>query len=176
MRRSGVAVLGLAAMLAVPALAQDGVREGVERAVTQPLRDTRIRDERIPPILQRAASAPYSLHGIKTCAALRAEIAGLDAALGADVDTPAKAQGEGAALAAMAAGEAIRAIVPGLGLVRVVTGANRQQRRVQGAVFAGAVRRGYLKGVGQARGCAPPAAPTRAAQAAIPKALPAGDE
>ena len=160
------------AMLAVPAPAQNGVGESIEREVTRPLRDTRIRDERIPPILQLAASAPYSLRGMNSCARIRAEIVKLNGALGQDVDTPGKEQGEGSELAAVAAGEAIRSIIPGLGLVRVVTGANRQQRRVQAAVFAGAVRRGFLKGIGQGKGCAPPAAPTAAARRAVPKLAP----
>jgi hypothetical protein len=46
-----------------PAFAQDGV----ERAATQPLRDTRIKDEKIPPILQLAASAPYSTTDTQSC-------------------------------------------------------------------------------------------------------------
>nr|WP_253201240.1 hypothetical protein [Sphingomonas quercus] len=164
------------AALAIPASAQDGVGQRVEREATRPLRDTRLRDEKIPPILQLAASAPYSLRNMNSCAQIRAEIGKLNTALGQDVDTPAREQGEGARLAAAAAGEAMRAIIPGLGLVRIVTGADKQQKRVEAAVLAGAIRRGYLKGIGQTKGCPPPAAATRAARSAVPKLMPVKDD
>lgn len=151
----------------------------VERAVTQPLRDTRIRDERIPEVLQLAESAPYSMRGTGNCAALRREIAGLDAVLGVDADADAETPGRGAEVAAAATSAAIGALIPGLGLIRVLTGADAQQRRVQAAVQAGTVRRSFLKGLGAARGCAPPAAPTNAARQAVPalpeRTAPAGD-
>ena len=145
-------------------------RAAIERAATSPLRDTRIKDDKIPLILQLAASAPYSLKGITNCASIAAEVGKLNTALGTDVDIPGKKKGEGSAIAAEAAGEAVRSIIPGLGLVRVVTGADKQQRRVQAAVYAGSVRRGYLKGIGLSRHCSVPAAPTKAAQLDTPEA------
>lgn len=162
----------LAAVIAAPVLAQNA-GDAAKKAATEPLRATRIKDEKIPPILQHAASAPYSLSGISGCAGIKAEVQRLNAALGADVDTPGKEPGEGSAIASAAASSAVSSIVPGLGLLKVVTGADKQQRRVQGAVHAGSVRRGFLKGVGLARGCAFPAAPTAAARKAVPQALPA---
>lgn len=146
--------------------AQD--RSPVERSLTQPLRDTRIRDERIPEVLQLAESAPYSTHGTGNCSALGREIARLDAALGTDADAEAETPGRGAEVAAAATSAAIGALIPGLGLIRVLTGADAQQRRVQAAVQAGTVRRSFLKGLGAARGCSPPAAPTALARRAVP--------
>lgn len=154
--------------ITAPAQAQDSVG----RAVTEPLRDTRVKDDKIPPILQQAASAPYATSGLKSCGAIRDEIAKLDAALGPDVDTPAKDKGEGAAVAAAAARAVVNSFIPGLGLVRVVTGADKQQRRAEAAVYAGSVRRGYLKGVGLSRKCQPPAAPSFDARKATPEILP----
>lgn len=156
--------------LASPAVAQQASK--VERAVTQPLRDTRIKDDKIPEILQLAASAPYSTRGVKTCKQIRAEVVKLDGALGRDVDSVTNKDGEGSAMAATAAGEVVKAILPGLGLVRVITGADKQQRRVEAAVYAGSVRRGFLKGMGLTKGCSVPAAPTKAAQAEVPELLP----
>jgi hypothetical protein len=140
----------------------------VERAATQPLRDARIDDDEIPEVLQMAASAPYSTRGMRSCAAIGAEIARLDAALGADADAPGTEPGRGAEVAAAATRAAIGSIIPGLGLLRVVTGADRQQARVEAAVQAGTIRRSFLKGMGAQRGCAPPAAPTREAREAVP--------
>ncbi len=145
----------------------------IERAATQPLRDTRLKEDKIPPILWLAASAPYSTQDMTSCAKISAEIAKLNTALGVDVDIPGKKKGEGSEIAAAAAGEVVRSIIPGLGLVRVVTGADKQQRRVQAAVYAGSVRRGFLKGLGLSKHCPAPAAPTREAQLATPEILPA---
>ncbi len=168
MRLLLIPMLALPLLASVPAEAQQ--QNAIERAATSPLRDTRIKDDKIPLILQLAASAPYSLKGITNCASITAEVNKLNTALGADVDVAGKKKGEGSAIAAEAAGEAVRSIIPGLGLVRVVTGADKQQRRVQAAVYAGSVRRGYLKGIGLSRHCSAPAAPTRAAQVDKPEA------
>lgn len=161
-------VIMLASGLSSGAEAQ--VKKGVENAVREPLRDTRIEDDKIPPVLASAASAPYSLVGMGSCVAISSEIDDLTRALGPDVDLPGKAKGEGAAIAAAAAGEVVKSLIPGLGVVRVVTGADKQQRRVQAAVYAGSVRRGFLKGIGLNRHCASPAVPSKEALAAIPDA------
>jgi hypothetical protein len=44
--------------------------------------------------------------------------------------------------------------------VRKLSGAERHDRFVQAAINGGAVRRAYLKGLGEAHGCQPPAAPS----------------
>jgi hypothetical protein len=144
---------------------------GIGHVVTQPLRDTRLREQKIPPVLQRAASAPYSSAGTGSCAAIAAQIRELNGALGADVDTPAKQKGEGSAIAAAGARAVVGTLIPGLGLVRVLTGADKAQRRAEAAVYAGAVRRGYLKGLGLAKRCAGGAAPTASSLAARPELL-----
>jgi hypothetical protein len=168
-----VLILAGVAALAIAGAAQAQVGERVGRAATRPLRDTRIIEDKIPPVLQRAASAPYAQSGAGTCKQIASSIAELDAVLKADFDGVVESTGEGARLAGVATGEAIRTIVPGLGLVRYVTGADKQQQRVEAAVLAGAVRRGYLKGIGLSKGCKPPAAPKLAARRATPHLLPA---
>ena len=154
-------------VLATSAAAQDQ-RGPVESAVTQPLRDTRISEDRIPEALQLAASAPYSTRGLESCAAIRAEIARLDGALGPDADAAGVEPRRATEIAAAATRLAVNTLIPGLGIARVVTGADRQQRRAEAAVHAGSIRRSFLKGLGSARGCRPPAAPTRAATEARP--------
>lgn len=145
------------------------VKDNIAREATQPLRDTRIEKEKIPDILQLAASAPYSSVGTKSCATIAAEIGKLNTALGADADAPAQQKGEGAAVAAAGARAVVNTLIPGLGLVRVITGADKAQRRAEAAVYAGSIRRGYLKGLGLSKGCRPPAAPTAASIADRPE-------
>ena len=172
MRRThALSGLGSIALMLAPVAAQAAgpQDDSVGKAVTQPLRDVRIADKKIPPILQLAASAPYSSQNTRSCAAIAGEVRRLNAALGTDVDVPGQPKGEGSALAAVAARTAVNTLIPGLGIVRVITGADKQQRRVEAAVYAGSTRRPYLKGIGLARGCKVPAAPTAAAVADRPE-------
>ena len=153
------------ALTPMSAFAADSVQDDVGKAVTQPLRDTRIVDKKIPDILQLAASAPYSSANTQSCAAIAGEVRRLDDALGRDVDAPGVTKSERAEIAAVAARTAVNTLIPGLGIVRVLTGADKQQRRAEAAVYAGSVRRAYLKGMGLARRCGVPAAPTAQAVA-----------
>lgn len=160
--------------IAAPSLAQEN-DTSIRRAAEQPLRDTKIKQDKIPEILQLAASAPYSSANTKSCSAIAGEIQKLTAALGPDVDTPAKKKGEASVIAAAAARGVVNAFIPGLGLVRVLTGADKAQRRAEAAVYAGTVRRGYLKGLGLSKRCSSPAAPRASAVDDQPE-LPREDE
>lgn len=158
-----------AILLTSPALAQpaedkpDAPKPGMAKAkdiVTEPLRDVRLADRKIPPELQAIVDAPYDLRP-RTCAAIAGTVTELDGVLGADVDDP-DAGGElnGTAKAALTAAEiGVDTLIPGRGLIRRVTGADKAERRYNNAVQAGVIRRAYLKGLGAARGCKPPAAP-----------------
>lgn len=159
------------AMLATAGAAQQK-DNSVGRAATQPLRDTRIEKDKIPEALLLASSAPYSADGTRTCAQIASQIATLNAALGDDVDVEGKKKGEGAYVASAATKAAINTLIPGLGLVRVITGADKAQRRAEAAAYAGSVRRAYLKGIGLTKGCRFPAAPTAAAVADRPELPP----
>jgi hypothetical protein len=166
-------VLGASVAIAAPPPQQKD--ESVGRAATQPLRDTRIRQDKIPDILLLAASAPYSSANTQSCATIAREVNRLTSVLGPDVDAPAAKKGEGSALAAAAARGVVSSFIPGLGLVRVITGADKAQRRAEAAVYAGSVRRGYLKGLGRSKGCRGTAAPRPAAIADRPE-LPRDDK
>ena len=158
---SATALIGMLAGVA-PAQQQDS---SVGRAASQPLRDTRIKEDKIPEALLLAASAPYSADGTRTCAQIADQVRTLNAALGNDVDAVAGKKGEGAYVASAATKAAINTLIPVLGLVRVITGADKAQRRAEAAAYAGSVRRAYLKGLGLSKGCRAPAAPTAAAVA-----------
>jgi hypothetical protein len=49
----------------------------------------------IPPVLAAAQKAPYAVPSDRSCEALAKDVQALDAALGADLDTPATAASSG---------------------------------------------------------------------------------
>jgi len=143
----------------------------VAQAMTTPLADLNLVHALIPPVLGDAVRAPYAEPPDGTCAGLTAHVQSLDAALGPDLDTPATANDpglveRGVGLAGQAATSSVRgaaeSVVPFRSWVRRLSGAERYSREVAAAIAAGTVRRGYLKGLGQARGCRTPAAPAAA--------------
>ncbi len=165
----------LFAMLLLPVLAgcssPPHAGQSVTDAATAPLSDLNLVRASIPPVLAEAVKAPYKAPAEAGCDAIATEVAQLEAVLGADLDVPPSAQRpslleRGGQAAGEAAVGALRSttegVVPFRGWVRKLTGAERYSREVAAAIAAGAVRRSYLKGVGQTRGCAPPAAPAGA--------------
>lgn len=124
-------------------------------AVATPASDLNLKKDTIPPLLLAAQDRPYDLTGLKRCGEIAAAVGELDAVLGPDVDLPADAKGR--VTAGRVAQAAVGSFIPFRGLIREISGANEQQRKVQAAVQAGIARRAYLKGVGEARGCRYPA-------------------
>jgi hypothetical protein len=59
-------------------------------------------------------------------------------------------------------------LIPMRGWVRKLSGAEKHDKLVQSAMASGAIRRAYLKGLGEARGCDPPATPQHLAKPAAP--------
>ena len=158
---------------ASPDTAKGAAKEGVQiqRAVEAPLADLNLVQEKIPPVLEAAVKAPYALPSQRTCPDLANEVRGLDAALGADLDTPPTVANpglveRGTSMVGDAANDALRgaaeSVIPFRGWVRKLDGAERHSKEVAAAIAAGSVRRAFLKGVGQALGCQAPAAPLQA--------------
>lgn len=154
--------------------ARPGPEKKLGEAVVAPLADLNLLREAIPPVLAAARKSPYALPADLSCTALGGEIAALDEALGADLDTAATAASPGLVeRGAEAASDAVigavrnttEGVLPFRGWVRKLTGAERYAKEVAAAVAAGTIRRAYLKGLGQAAGCAAPAAPRREASA-----------
>jgi len=144
-------------------------------AAATPLSDLNVVRANIPPVLLEAQKGAYKLPAEPGCAALAAEVTQLEAVLGADLDVPPSASRpslmeRGSGVAGDAAVGALRGaaegVIPFRGWVRKLSGAERYSREVAAAIAAGTVRRAYLKGVGQTRGCAAPAAPAAPASAA----------
>lgn len=116
-----------------------------------------------PPVLANAAVAPYAAATPTNCAALVAEIAALNEALGPDLDVaPEKRPGFAEDTAIAALGSLFK--LPFRGVIRKVSGAERLDRETALAVLSGMVRRGYLKGLASADGCDLPVNTTSAAR------------
>jgi hypothetical protein len=139
-------------------------RESLKGAAEAPLRDVNVLRTKIPEVLLYAMADPYSRPppGWK-CVDLITMVAPLDDALGDDLDTPEqqKAMTEKGKSGAMGlAAGAASDFIPFRSWVRKLSGAERHDALVQNAILAGAVRRAYLKGLGEAKGCNPPATPS----------------
>jgi hypothetical protein len=159
-------------LLATPALAQpadpkdkgsDKVNTGdraldtAENIATRPLKDMNIVKKKIPPELEAMMADPYSQKGLNTCRQLLDEVKKIDELIGPDVDSPeamTDARKQTPAEFVFGATEALAgSLIPFSGLIRYVSGAQKRERYAQAAVFAGAIRRSYIKGRGRARGC-----------------------
>ncbi len=162
MDRKILAALSVAALAAsATAYAQQGAPEDstikdTANQVTEPFDG-----KEIPPKLLAIQESPYSLAGLGKCAAIIGEINELGTVLGPDVNEQvdkdrAKKREE---TAGRVVGNVAGSIIPFRGLIGEVTGANAERRRYALAVYAGTVRRGFLKGVGLERGCKAPARP-----------------
>lgn len=123
--------------------------------VRTPISDLNLRKGDIPALLIDAQADPYGVAGLRKCPQLIAAIADLDAVLGDDIDLPT--DGKPKMSAGRVAQAAVGSFIPFRGLIREISGANEQDRRLLLAVQAGFARRAFLKGFGQARGCPYPA-------------------
>ncbi len=143
---------------------QEADREGLKGVAKSPLRDLNVLRTKIPEVLLQALADPYERPKSGKCVELAALLRPLDDALGADLDTPSidaddlLDKGRNTALGVMSS--AASDVIPFRGWVRKLTGAEQHDHLVQASIVAGAVRRGYLKGLGEAKGCNPPATPS----------------
>ncbi|HTX49782.1 MAG TPA: hypothetical protein VME40_10375 [Caulobacteraceae bacterium] len=143
-------------------------RQGVVNGVVeQPFRDFNVIRSKIPPVLTRAMADPYA-RPPPGCAGIAGEVSALDTALGPDLDEPVSTEHPGTltraegsaktgALDAMRSG--VQSEIPFDGFIRMLSGAQRHDKLVMAAIQAGAIRRGYLKGLGESLRCTLPAAP-----------------
>jgi hypothetical protein len=147
----------------------------VSLAAESPLNDFNLVRTKIPPVLLLAQKAPYASPVDPSCDGLAQEIRALDAALGPDLDAPStsgdrglleRGKSEAGEAAAGALRHTAEGLIPFRGWVRKLSGAERYSKQVLQAITAGIVRRAYLKGLGQARGCPVPATPQEAGEPA----------
>ena len=138
-----------------PARAMNDQKVTAVDVLATPAGDLNLRKGKIPALLDAAVADPYNLAGLKTCAQLSGAVSALDTILGPDRDIPAD-RAEKLSVGRVAQ-SAVGSFIPFRGIIREVSGANGHQRKVDDAVEAGTARRSFLKGYGQARGCAYPA-------------------
>ncbi len=169
-----VATTALALLLITPAAAQDrkdrdqNTGEMMGDAVTQPLADINLKRKGVPPELEAVRDKPYDTAGIRTCRQIIAEVTKLDGVLGDDFDkievnTRDRKRKEGAAGVTRGI---ISGLIPFRALIREVSGARASDQDYREAVYAGVVRRSYLKGLGTARRCRAPGRPMTAMESA----------
>lgn len=141
---------------------------GMGSVVASPFRDFGVMKAKIPPPLEKARTKPYDVKGLNTCEAVRDEVSDLDLVLGPDIDTPdiekhRDMYNRGSEMVASAAVDAVRSaanhFIPMRDTIRKISGADRAQKKVDKAMTAGRVRRGFLKSYGMQHNCAWPAAP-----------------
>ena len=160
-------------LLATPAAAapvgEMHQRDTLRDAAMAPLEDLNLKQKHIPEVLLQARADPYDVKGLARCEAVAREIGRLDEALGPDLDEApppddrSKLKKAGAAVRDAGIAEVRNQatdVLPFRGWVRKLTGAARHDKKVQAAIRAGEIRRGYLKGYGMNKNCAPPAAPS----------------
>ncbi|MEP2235070.1 MAG: hypothetical protein ABJM58_03085 [Alteripontixanthobacter sp.] len=159
---SRICAASLLLALAAPASAQDnaervrGTSPDMGDVARTPITDLNLRKDPIPEVLLEAVMAPYASERLPECGDLAREILRLDHVLGPDIDLEDDKDG---LTVGKVAKSAVGSFIPFRGIIREVTGAADHQREFQNAIFAGAVRRGYLKGLGEQRGCSYPARP-----------------
>ena len=146
--------------IAVPVAAQTVVAPQPvtpEDIVGKPLDDLNLRKDRgrITPALVAAQANPYAIPGKGSCAVLNHEVAALDAALGPDVDTDTtdtiaqkRARAVGGTARAM-----VGSLIPFDSLIRQISGANAAAGHRDRYLYAGSVRRAFLKGYARAKSC-----------------------
>lgn len=155
-------------------------RANVQNAASAPLHDLNLTRTKIPPALRAAAADPYARPQPLNCATIAQGVADLDDTLGQDLDAPPPGEQtmaqKGGALSLSLMHAAAELLLPYSGFIRTLSGAEKHDQAVIRAIVAGSVRRGYLKGLGEAYRCYPPAAPRRLVRVAEPAPRPGGRE
>lgn len=123
-------------------------RPTVSGAIATPAQDLNLKKTEIPDILKKAAANTYDVSTVGDCGAIAAEIADLDAALGADTDAPPAPPEDDARerTAATALTVGVQALIPYRGVIRMISGANASDKALAAAIQVGFARRGFLKG------------------------------
>jgi hypothetical protein len=176
-RTACLALSVMTAVLAAPAIARDqsgpaATREPDAQDIAMtPLNDLNLAKDEVPAVLLAAIADPYAADAADTCAAIQAAIAELDGALGPDMDVTLP--GSDRVSTGRMAKSVVASFIPFRGVLREISGAAEQERVLRAAIYAGAVRRGFLKGIGQQKGCDYPARPAFARVAiALPQTPP----
>ncbi len=133
-----------------------GIDDTLGRAAVRPLKDLNIVKPKVAGELAEIMDAPYDIKGLRTCRQLNGEVNRMTTFVGPDIDDPALAQAKGRTPVEglLDSAEGITgSLIPGQGIIRQLTGANKAARVAAAARLAGQLRRSYVRGVMLARGC-----------------------
>ena len=174
--RTGLAMLGCALFLLAACETSPEARKGAETAVSKsraglggavlaPAEDLNLIKDEIPPRRAEMRS-PYG-PVMRRCSRIAEEVTALDEVLGydpheSDSSDPSRSEaigGEAADFTLDTIEDASTSFIPFRSLVRRATGASAYAKQVRTAYERGILRRAYLKGMGEALGCPPPASP-----------------
>ncbi len=131
----------------------------VGEVVSGPLKDLNLVKKDIPPVLAALEGQPYKPPADATCTGLAKEVVALDEVLGPDLDAATDTGPSASRSAAKALTQASHSLVPYRSWIRKLSGAEKRAERLAAALLTGTARRAFLKGLGAAQGCEPPAAP-----------------
>lgn len=158
----GVLATSLAFAVSASASAQDidteQAMDDAKDIAETPLEDIGLAKDEIPEELIETVKNPYSKTGTGRCRDIIDQVKELNAVLGDDIDIIREKAGKDVDTT-KAAKSLVGSIIPFRGIVREISGAADNKRKAQAAIVAGMVRRGYLKGLGQSRGCKYPGRP-----------------
>jgi hypothetical protein len=117
----------------------------------------------IPPELAAIMANPYDLTDLRKCRHIIAAVRELNGVLGPDADEAddMSRDDKRKQSALTMAGGMIGGLIPFRFLVREISGANKADQEYRAAIYAGVMRRSFLKGYGKARHCMPPGSPRR---------------
>jgi hypothetical protein len=139
----------------------------VQNAAAAPLHDLNLVRQKIPPVLLAALADPYAQPRPFNCRKIVADVQALREALGGDFDEPDNPQNPSLTtrrgVVLTIAHGAAEMLLPFAGFVKTLSGAQKHDQLVVEVITAGSVRRGYLKGLGEAYGCPFPAYPRHVA-------------
>lgn len=140
--------------LSAQASTWEATRKKASEIGAQPARDIGASKREIPPVLQRAYADPYNVIRTKDCRFLLREISALNEIIGDDYNSQNEYSESKVGKFAEAGGKTIvNSIIPFRGVIREVTGAAPDDRRMSAAVDAGLARRGFLRGISYKQGC-----------------------
>jgi hypothetical protein len=140
---------------------RDQIQGAAGDAARQPLRDIGLMKKKIPYALSRIAD-PYAEPSGPGCPWISYELTQLSAALGSEVSVMPVADRSttserGSRMAIEAARDVIRGsgsqLLPGRSVIRRLSGASNADELYDAAKQRGMVRRGYLKGLSDAKNC-----------------------
>lgn len=135
---------------------------GAFEIVSEPFEDVGIKRDPIPPRLAALTDDPYAELAAPVCLSIKEELVALNKLLGpekASMSLMVKEQAYRDQAAELAGKQALGAmhnqvsVLPFRGVVRRLSGAEKQQRKIMQAYEAGKIRRAFLRGLGRANHC-----------------------